>query len=536
MHKGGHANHHPDPRNTSFRLSYPFLVFLPLLISFTFSCSLRQADSPRPFTIGLEGSPINLDPRLSTDAYSARVIQIVYNGLLKMTPESTLIGDLAERWEMPDDTAYIFYLRKGVTFHDGQNLTAEDVKFTFTSLLDPDFPSPLKESYAHIDRIEVLSPYIIKFQLKETFAPFLVNMTLGIIPRHVAEKANHNLSFHPVGTGPFKLIEWKSDDSLTFQAFPEYFEGPPKLSTVVYRIIPDEAIRLLELKKGNIDLLQNALSPDAIQSLRDHPDIKLIQKSGTNYTYVGFNLEDPILQNRMVREAIALAINREAIIEHLLGNLAEPATGVLAPSNWAYEPDVAIYDYNPQKATWLLDEAGFPDPDGQGPRQRLSLLYKTSQNELSKRVAEVIQQNLNEVGIHVEILSYEWGTFFSDIKSGNFQLYSLQWVGITEPDIYYYLFHSSSIPPSGANRGRYMNPKLDNLLEKGRKILDPEERRKIYSQVQKIIAFDLPYVNLWYQTNMVTTNKRVQGFVPFPAGDFTSLKKVYLAPPVHTKP
>ena len=515
--------------NKNFRwILFPgFLLMLYLLpIFFTLSCTLKPYDSSRPFTIALEGSPTNLDPRLATDAYSARVIQIVYNGLLKKTPESTLAGDLAERWEMPNNTSYIFYLRQGVTFHDGTDLTAEDVQYTFESLLNPNFPSPLKESYSKIARIDILSPYIIKFQLEKVFAPFLVNMTMGIVPKPSAEKSNYNLSSQPIGTGPFRLIKWELDESLTFQAFSEYFEGPPPLSTLRYRIIPDETIRLLELKKGNVDFLQNALSPDAVESLESHPKIKIVQKMGTNYTYLGFNLEDPILQNRLVREAIALAINRGAIIQHLLGNLAEPATGVLAPDNWAYEPLVATYNYNPQKAKRLLDEAGFIDPDGRGPLRRFSLLYKTSQNELGKRVAEVIQQNFNEIGIGLEIRSYEWGTFFSDIKAGNFQFYSLQWVGVTEPDIYYYLFHSSSIPPHGANRGRYINPDLDELLEEGRKTLNLEKRKKIYSLVQKIIAFDLPYVSLWYQTNVAAMDHRVKGFVLYPSGDFTSLRKV----------
>jgi len=504
-----------------------FLFMLCVGVSFfTYSCTSKHVDSSDSLRIGLEGSPTNLDPRLSTDAYSARVIQIVYNGLLKKTPESILAGDLAERWEMPNDTSYIFYLRKGVKFHDGSDFTAEDVRYTFESLLDPNFPSPLKESYTKIDHIEILSPYSIKFQLKKVFAPFLVNMTMGIVPKPAEEKPNYNLSSHPIGTGPFRLMRWEFDESLTFQSFSGYFGGQPPLSTLIYQIIPDETIRLLELKKGNLDFLQNALSPDAIDSLEGHPEIEIVQKMGTNYTYVGFNLEDPILQNRSVREAIALSLNRGAIIQHLLGNFAKPATGVLAPDNWAYDPQVATYNYNPKKAKKLLDEAGFFDPDGRGPQQRFSLLYKTSQNELGKCVAEVIQQNFNEVGIGLEIRSYEWGTFFSDIKSGNFQLYSLQWVGVTEPDIYYYLFHSSSVPPHGANRGRYINPDLDDLLEEGRKTLNLKKRKKIYSLVQKIIAYDLPYISLWYQTNVVAMDRRVKGFVLYPSGDFTSLSKV----------
>lgn len=489
-----------------------------------------EKGSQSPLVVGMEGSPITLDPRLATDAYSARAIQIVYNGLLKKTPESTLTADLAERWETPDDTSYIFHLRRGVRFHDGTELTAEDVRYTFASLLDAGFPSPLKDSYSQISRIEVLSPYTVRFQLKEPFAPFLTNMTLGIVPRHAAGKPGSRLASQPVGTGPFRLTGWEPDESLTFQAFDQYFEGKPRLSGLIYRIIPDETIRLLEVKKGSLDLVQNALSPDAVESLRNNPQIQIVKKMGTNYTYLGFNLEDKILSHLAVRKAIALAINRPLIIRQLMGNLAEPATGVLAPGNWAYEPDVATYDYRPKEAARLLDEAGFPDPDGQGPAMRFSVLYKTSQNELGKQVAEIIQHNLAEIGIGVEIRSYEWGTYFSDVRSGNFQLCSLQWVGVTDPDIYYNLFHSSCVPPHGANRGRYRNRTIDLLLEEGRRTMDPEARKKIYSSVQKIIAADLPYVSLWYQTNVAVMSRRVRGFVLYPGGDFTSLRQAYCAP------
>ncbi|MEW5801569.1 MAG: ABC transporter substrate-binding protein [bacterium] len=515
----------------------PFFVSAFLLAGILFSlasCSRpggRQG-SRSTLVVAMEGSPVTLDPRLAMDAYSARAISILYNGLLKKTPDLTLVGDLAERWEMPNDTSYVFFLRKGVKFHDGTDLTAQDVQYTFESLLDPGFPSPLKESYSKIATIEVLSPYTVKFKLKEVFAPFLTNLTLGIIPKTVAEKPGNTLASLPVGSGPFRLTRWEPDESLTFEAFGQYFEGRPQLESIVYRIIPDETIRLLEVKTGNLDLVQNALSPDAIETLTGNPRIRIIKERGTNYTYLGFNLQDPVLKNQKVRAAIALAIDRMIIIRQLLKGLAEPATGVLAPGNWAYEPDVAAYGYDPESAKRLLDEAGFPDPDGaKGSKKRFSLLFKTSQNEQSKRIAEVIQQNLAEAGIGLEIRSYEWGTFFSDIKSGNFQLYSLQWVGITDPDIYYNLFHSLSVPPAGANRGRYINKDLDLLLEAGRRTTDLTARREIYRKIQKVVASDLPYVSLWYQTNVAVISSRVKGFVLSPDGSFISLRQVSLAPP-----
>ena len=213
---------------------------------------------------------------------------------------------------------------------------------------------------------------------------------------------------------------------------------------------------------------------------------------------------------------------------HKPSGLAAPAKSLLAPGNWAYAPDLPDYTYNPAQAEKLLDEAGFPDPDGDGPQVRFNLTYKTSQNELSRRIAEVLQEELKKVGIGAEIKSYEWGSFFADISAGNFQLYSLKWVGVTDPDIYYYIFHSQNIPPQGANRNHYLNPRLDALLEEGRQTLDEAKRTRIYHRVQQIIAEELPYISLWHTMNVVVMRQRVQGFVLYPAGDFTSLKKVYL--------
>jgi peptide/nickel transport system substrate-binding protein len=241
---------------------------------------------------------------------------------------------------------------------------------------------------------------------------------------------------------------------------------------------------------------------------------------------MGFNLKDPILRSRKVRQAIAHAIDRQAVIQHLLGGLAVPATGVLSSMNWAYEPAVESYVYDPQKAKRLLDEAGYKDPDGPGPEKRFTLTYKTSQNELRRRIGEAIQGFLGEVGIEARMRSYEWGTFFSDIRKGNFQLYTLTWVGITDPDIYYYLFHSKSLPPDGANRGAYLNPEMDLLIERGRVLQDRQARKEVYGHIQKIVARDLPYVSLWNEVNVVVMDQRVRGFVLRPDGDILSLKDV----------
>ncbi|MFQ6111216.1 MAG: ABC transporter substrate-binding protein, partial [Nitrospinota bacterium] len=251
---------------------------------------------------------------------------------------------------------------------------------------------------------------------------------------------------------------------------------------------------------------------------------------GTNFSYIGMNLRDPILRRPKVRRALAHAIDRETIIRYILKGLAREADSLLPEGHWAHAPGLPRYGYEPERAKALLDEAGLPDPDGPGPRVRFTLLYKTSQNELRRRIAEVFQEQLREVGVKLKIRSYEWGTFFGDIRSGNFQLYGLTWVGIDDPDIYYYIFHSRMMPPRGANRGGYLNPRVDRLLEEGRRTWERGRRREIYAEIQRILGRELPYINLWHGTNVAVMAKEVRGFEVYPDEDFISLRKVDLRP------
>lgn len=480
--------------------------------------------------LALESDPVNIDPRFGTDVNSARVYQLVCNGLLQKDPQSNLIPDLAESWENPDDKTYIFHLRQGVKFHDGTEFTAEDVKYTFETILDPEMNSPKAYALEKIETLESLDPYTLKIVLTETFAPFLIEMTLPLVPKQATEQLpDKRFSETLIGTGPFKLVEWKHDEQVVFEANTDYFEGAPKLDRIVMKIIPDDTVRFLELQQGSIDFVQNAIPPDMVPLAKQDDNLKVVAAESIVIYYLGFNLQDPILQNVNVRQAIAYAINRQTLVEHLLKGQASLATGLLSPANWAYEPDVHTYPYDPETAMKLLDEAGYPDPDGDGPQPRFSIVYKTSTSPLRIQIGEVVQDQLKQVGIEIsEIETYEWAKFYQDIKDGNFQIYTLRWVGITEPDIFYSIFHSSMFPPDGRNRGRYVNARIDELTEQGRTIIDVAERKLIYSEVQKILAEELPYIYLWYPHNIVVMNQRVHGFIQYPDGDFASFKDVWL--------
>jgi peptide/nickel transport system substrate-binding protein len=501
------------------------LALVILSVIFAPGCKKKKVGPKNSVTIGLEGSFGSLDPRYSIDAYSVRIGALIYSGLVKLDKNANVIGDLALSWENPDDRTYIFKLKQGVKFHSGAPLTAKDVKFTFESIANPENKSPKMSDFQKIDEIVLIDDFTVKIVLKEPFAPFLISCTTGIVPQGSLNGKNE-----PTGSGPYRIIEKRIGDSVKLAANTIFFGETPKIPELLFKVIPEGSTRVLEIEAGSLDLLQNSIPIDSVPLVESNDDINVIHAPGIAYSYLGFNLEDDILVRTEVRQAIAHAIDRDEIIKYLLGGFAVPASGILAPSNWAYEGDVAQYAYNPQRARQLLDEAGLIDPDGGGPQMRFELLYKTSQNKDRVRIAERIAAQLKEVGIGVTVRAYEWATFFGDIRKGNFQIYSLTWVGIVEPDIYFNTFHRSMFPPVGANRNRYSNPELDPLLEQGRTTVDRAQRIKIYSEIQKIVARELPYVSLWYNSDVVAVRKGLQGFEIMPGGNYASLANAHLQP------
>jgi peptide/nickel transport system substrate-binding protein len=392
--------------------------------------------------------------------------------------------------------------------------------------MEPKLNSPARKSLEVIDKISVPDSFTLKIKLKYPFAPFLAAIEMGIVPKHLVEKEPAILQHHPVGSGPFKFVRWKADSYVELAANRGYWQTPPKLDGLMFKIMPEATTRILALEYGEVDFLMNLFPKSYLGRFRSNPRLKIKMRPGSNYVYLGLNMRNSYLKHRQVRQAIAHAIDVQSIIDNLLGGIHKPAKSLLNPSHWAYNPNLPDYDYDPHKAKQLLDEAGFPDPDGDGPAMRFRLNYKCTDKQLSRQKAQIIQQYLGEVGIGIDIQSYEWGTFFDDIQKGRFDMYSLTWVGIYEPDQYYLIFHSSSIG-SGANRGGYVNPEIDQLLEQARRTLDRNKRKKLYWRVQEILAEDLPYISLWYETNIAVMDKHVFGFEILPAGEWRSFRKVY---------
>jgi peptide/nickel transport system substrate-binding protein len=291
-------------------------------------------------------------------------------------------------------------------------------------------------------------------------------------------------------------------------------------------VVPDDTTRALELRKGSADVEINALTPDTVLALERDPALAVERAPGTVLAYLGFNLRDPILSDVRVRQAIAYALDRKPMIEYLWRGQAQLARSILPPQSWAYNGDVPAYDHDPGKAQSLLDAAGYPAVNG----VRFHLTMKTSTDGNTRLMVAVMQQQLRQVGIALDIRSFEFATFFADVTRGAFQLYGLRWIGGNEdPDIFEYAFHSAKFPPHGANRGYYSNAKVDAWLDEARREVDLQARKKAYADVQRVLAEELPYIDLWYLDNVAVHNQRVRNLRLNPAGNYDFLRTAGLA-------
>lgn len=476
----------------------------------------------------IEASPTNLDPRVGTDSYSERIAGLIFDSLVRKDEHFNLGPWVAEKWETPDPQTYIFHLRKGIRFHDGRPLTSRDVKWTLDSLLNGTVVSIRAAAYRHVSKVEAPDDATIVIHLSEPDSTLLWNLSdgaFGIVPYGSGKE----LTTNPVGSGPFRFVSFDPDNRVVLERNDQYWAAPARVQRVRLNIVPDATTRALELRKGSADLAaSNSLSADMVNTLRRDRHLRVQQEPGTGLAYMAFNLRDPILKNLAARQAIAYAINRKAILNSLFGGYGRLADSVLPPQHWAYDGQVERYPYSPEKANALLDAAGFQrGKDG----VRFHLTMKTSTDETSRLMATVLQQQLQQVGIAMDIRSFEFGTFYADVSKGSFQLYSLRWVGGSnqDPDIFHYAFASESFPPRGANRSHYYNPRVDKLIEQGRKTLDQAERKRIYAEVQEILAHDLPYIDLWYLDNVTVHTSRVRDLQVTPSGNYDYLVSAELA-------
>jgi len=501
------------------------LTALALCIAF-WGCTHNRPDANTAVML-IESSPLNLDPRIGTDAQSERIGELMFEGLVRRDDNFALKPRLAESWEIRDPLTYIFRLRHDVRFHDGHAMTSADVKYTLDSLLSGKLRSAKSSAYRYVDRVEAPDDYTVVIRLKEPYAALLWNLSdgaLGIVPNGAGEE----LARHPDGTGPFRFVSETPDREVVIERNDQYWGKRAGLARVRFNVVPDATTRALELRKGSADVEINALPGDTIQALQRQPQLVVQRAPGTSYQYFAMNLHDPILKNVLVRQALAYAIDRETLVHYLWHDMARPANSVLPPQHWAYDATARSYPHDVARARKLLDEAGYrPGADG----IRFHLVMKTSTDETTRLLCAVLQQQLREVGIALDIRSYEFATFYADVVKGAFQVYSLRWVGGSnqDPDIFENVFDTASFAPKRANRGYYSNPGVDALIAEGRRSVDQRKRVEVYARIQQILNRDLPYVHLWWSDNVLIRSRRLENVQLSAAGNYDFLRHATLS-------
>ena len=488
---------------------------------------------------GSIGDASNLIPILASDNSSHEISGMIFNGLVKYDKDINVVGDLAESWDIsPDGLVITFHLRKGVKWHDGQPFTAEDVLYTYQVTIDPKTPTAYAGDFLKVKKAEVLDPYTFRVTYDKPFAPALMSWGAAIYPKHLLagkDISQSPLTRRPIGTGPYKFKEWVTGQKIVLVSNPDYFEGRPYIDGFIMRIIPDMATMFLELRANGID--QMGLTP--LQYTRQ-TEAPLFRKNynkyrylSFSYTYLGYNLKSPLFIDKRVRQALAHAINREAIISGVLLGLGKPATGPLKPGTWAYNPNVRTYPYDPQQARDLLAEAGWKDTNGDGildkDGQPFSFeLISNQGNEVRGKCAEIIQENLAQIGIDVKIRILEWAAFVNDfINKRRFDATILGWTIPMDPDLYD-VWHSSKTRMEELNFISYANPEVDTLLEKGRSTFNQKERKRCYDRIQEILAEEQPYNFLFVPDALPIIHARFRGIEPAPIGISYNFIKWYV--------
>ncbi len=502
-----------------------------------------------------------INPILSNDTASGDIIARIFEGLITVNEKIEWIPELAEDWEFSEDgTVWTFYLREGVTWHDGEPFTAEDVKFTFEAIMHPNYEGSRRGNYTRFlgyaeytgklqeiaaqfeegeiteeeaneakleafeewreaGAIEIVDEHTVRFHLTEAYAPFIADISMDILPAHVfdgdpgkAGQKDHPFnSKNPIGTGPFKFVKWSRDEEIVVEANEDYWGEGPYISKWIYRIIPDAQIIKQSLKTAEVDY--GSIQPEDWEEMNEVEHLQTFEYATFSYTYMGYNLQDPMFQDPKVRRAITHAIDRKTIVDELLYGHGTLCNSHGSPARWDYNPDVPVYEYDPDKALELLAEAGWTDSDGDGildkDGEKFSFKLQTNQgNQIREDSAVLIQDFLEEIGIEVEVEFVEWNTFVNNVLlAKDFEAVIVGWALGTDPDAYS-IWHTDGGP---LNFVSYSNERVDELLEKGRVTLEQEKRAEIYGEMQKILAEEQPYTFLYFRNTLSGLHERFEG-------------------------
>ena len=485
------------------------------------ACTNSNKPNNDNLVVGISASPSTLDPRKATDAYGMRIVDLAFQSLVKVGPSLDIIGDAAQSWSVEDKT-FSFQLSPNIKFSNGRELNKDDIKFSFAEYQKPDHP--YASTFTDVKAIVVdgtnKQGFTVKVTLGRYKASFLSNdlPILKLLPKQEVETAGSEFSSHLIGTGPYAFNDISSQQ-IILSKNPHFNHQQKRMERIIFKIIKDDLTRYQKLKKGDLDVVQADIPTSKVQEFEKENETFIVHRyPGLSMTYLLVNLRDEDLKHLGLRRSIAQSINRKKIIKYKLEGLAKEATSILTPNNPFHAAGLSNIPFDFHKAAENIENMGF---------KNLSLTLKTSNNRAAIENGRVLVNQLNKAGLNVKMESYEWGTFYNDVKTGNFQLATMRWVGVLDPDIYRLAFHSDEAPPKGRNRGGYINKQLDRMLEEGLYIQDFKKRKGLYADIQKTVLKDLPIIPLWYDEQVAIVNKRVKNYKVAENGDFSPLLYVY---------
>jgi len=528
---------------------------LVVLLGFAAPCPARAAG--KEMVIGFLGDATSLNPLVATDGQSYIAEWPMFDSLLELDQNLNVRPLLAESWEVSrDGLTYTFKLKKGVRWHDGKPFTARDVAFTFYAVLDPKVTTPHRAYFDALvgfpeltnkdnpkrpedlaqKPIDVLDDYTVRFHLRYPYGAFLavlVNPRAGIIPEHLLKGVDLNtaeFNRKPVGTGPFRFVEWRRGERLVMEANAQYHGGRPALDRLIYRVIPDAVVLLQELRAGGVDFIESPPLTE-VARLKQTQGLRVLVADNTSYNYLGYRQDLPPFDDMRVRRAFYHAVDAGTLVRQVLQGYAAPATGQFPPSSWAFDPSVKGYPFDPARAKALLAEAGWkPGPDGvlvkDGKRLSFSLRHDQA-NQAVKDTAVVLQEYLKNVGAEARLEPLDWPTFVKKLFASDFEAICVGWTNFHDPDPFAYtIWHSSQW--KGRNFAHYKNPKVDEVLEAARRAGSQAERKRHYAEFSKLLMADAPYVFLYFPQQVYVTRQGYEGLVPIPTygGIYQSLKSV----------
>lgn len=499
-------------KNRKLALLITFLVFALFLTACgtTGNNGPNNGDAKDTLTVGMGGDAVSLDPHATNDQPSSRVAKQIYDTLIVQTEELDLEPGLATEWEQVDDTTFEFTLREGVKFHNGEDFTADDVKFTLDRAKES---SHIGHIVGAISEVEVVDDHTVRIMTAEPFAPMLTHLAhpaAGILNEEAVTAGGEDYGQEPVGTGPYKFGSWVVGDSITLEINEDYWGEAAKTPNVVFKVVTDNSVRTIQLESGDLDIAYD-IQPADVNRVDESEDLTLQRDANLSSTYIGFNVEKAPFDDVRVRQAINYALDMNAVVDAVYAGVGSPAKGPLGPNVFGANLDLEEYAVDIDKAKELLAEAGFPDG--------FSTTLWTNENQQRIDIATIVQNQLEEVGIEVKVEIVEWTQYLEDTAAGKHDMFILGWSTVTADADYglYALFHGSQVGDPG-NRTFYANPEVDALLDEGRTTVDQDARLAAYEEAQQIIRDDAPWIFTWIGENLAGVSNKVTGFKQHPAG------------------